>query len=243
MDKTKTILITGASRGIGRAIALALAAPGHHLVLNGRDSDALEQVAAEVRAAGGEATPVACNMSAEPHVRRLIETSVETNASINGVPNGTIDVLINNAGSAAVQPFHELSLEAWEHTLRVGLTATFLTCKYALPHMHGGGLIINIASIAARQGIPTWSAYCAAKYGLLGFSNAIREELRPHGIRVTVVFPSATDTPLWDAIPGEWNRANMLQPGDVAGPIAHLVAQPPHVITEELMIGHVAGMV
>lgn len=229
----KVILITGASRGIGRAIALALAAPGAHLLLNGRDSSALEQVATEARVSGAQATPIACDVSAEPHVRRLIETS----AAISG----QIDVLINNAGSAAVQPFSELPLEAWEHTLRVGLTATFLTCKYAAPQMQRGGLIINIASIAARQAFPGWSAYSAAKFGVLGFSNAIREELRPRGIRVTVVFPAATDTALWDSIPGEWNRATMLQPAEVAGPIAQLVAQPLHVTTEELHIGHVAG--
>jgi NAD(P)-dependent dehydrogenase (short-subunit alcohol dehydrogenase family) len=244
-ETIKTVLITGASRGIGRAIALVLAGPGTHLVLTGRDSSALEQVATEVRAAGAHATPIACDLSAEPHVRHLIEASVEANAAINGVPDGTIDVLINNAGSAAVQPFHELSLETWEHTLRVNLTATFLTCKYAIPQMHGGGpyggLIINIASIAASQAFPTWSAYSAAKFGVVGFSNAIREELRPRGIRVTVVYPAATDTALWDSIPGEWNRANMLAPADIAGPIAQLVAQPPHVTTEALHIGHVAG--
>jgi NAD(P)-dependent dehydrogenase (short-subunit alcohol dehydrogenase family) len=229
----KVIVITGASRGIGRAIALALAAPGTHLILNGRDSDALGQVAAAVRTAGGNATPIACDVSAEPHVQRMIETS----AAISG----QIDVLINNAGSATVQPFADLPLADWEHTLRVGLTATFLTCKYAAPHMQSGGLIINIASIAARQAFPTWSAYSAAKFGVVGFSNAIREELRPRGIRVTVVFPAATDTDLWDHIPGEWNRANMLQPAEVARPIAQLVAQPLHVTTEELHIGHVAG--
>jgi NADP-dependent 3-hydroxy acid dehydrogenase YdfG len=232
-EKTRTILITGASRGIGRAIALALAAPGTHLVLNGRDSNALEQVATEARAAGAQATPIACDVGAEPHVRRLIDTSAAS--------SGQIDVLINNAGSAAVQPFTDVSLEAWEQTLRVNLTATFLTCKYAAPQMQRGGLIINIASIAARQAFPTWSAYSAAKFGVVGFSNAIREELRPQGIRVTVVYPAATNTTLWDSIPGEWNRATMLEPADIAAPIAQLVEQPPHVTTEELHIGHVAG--
>jgi short-subunit dehydrogenase len=107
--------------------------------------------------------------------------------------------------------------------------------------MQSGGLIVNVASVAARQAFPNWSAYSAAKHGVLGFSNAIREELRPRGIRVTVVLPAATDTALWDAIPGEWNRANMLQAEDVARAIAQLADQPPHVTTEELVIGHVAG--
>jgi len=107
--------------------------------------------------------------------------------------------------------------------------------------MRAGALIVNVASVAARQAFPNWSAYVAAKHGLLGFSGAIREELRPRGIRVSVVLPAATDTALWDALPGEWSRASMLQPADVARAIAQLADQPPYVTTEEIVIGHVAG--
>jgi NAD(P)-dependent dehydrogenase (short-subunit alcohol dehydrogenase family) len=229
----KVMLITGASRGIGRAVALALAAPGAHLVLVGRDGSTLEPVAAAAREAGAQATPIACDITAEPHVRRMIETSAAL--------TGQIDVLVNNAGSAIVTPFAEMTLAEWETILRTTLTGTFLACRHAVGHMQEGGLIINIASIAARQAFPGWAAYSAAKYGLVGFSNAIREELRPRGVRVTVVYPAATDTPLWDSIPGEWNRANMLQPEEVARPIANLVEQPPHVNIDELGVGHVAG--
>jgi len=88
---------------------------------------------------------------------------------------------------------------------------------------------------------PGWSAYIAAKHGLLGFSGAIREELRGRGVRVTVVLPAATDTTLWDNLPGEWNRANMLQPEDVARAIVQLAAQPEYMTTEEIVVGHVAG--
>jgi NAD(P)-dependent dehydrogenase (short-subunit alcohol dehydrogenase family) len=230
----QVIVVVGASRGIGQATALALAAPGTHLVLAARDEEKLEPVAAAVRDAGAHATVVSCNVTTEPDVQRLAETA----AAING----HIDTLVNSAGLAMISPFDELALSDWESTLRVGLTGTFLACKHVVTAMRSGGLIINIASIAARQGIPNWSAYCAAKYGLLGFSNAIREELRPRGIRVAVVIPAATDTPLWDTLPGEWNRANMLQPADVAHAIAALAAQSPHVTTEELVVGHVAGM-
>jgi NAD(P)-dependent dehydrogenase (short-subunit alcohol dehydrogenase family) len=233
MENTKVILIVGASRGIGRATALALAAPGAHLVLAARDGAALDGVAAEVRAAGAEATAVPCDITAEPHVRRLVETA----AAITG----QIDLLINSAGGAVVAPFEQLALAEWERTLRVGLTGVFLACKHAAGHMPAGGLIVNVASVAARQVFPGWSAYIAAKHGLLGFSGAIREELRPRGVRVTVVLPAATDTALWDDLPGEWNRANMLRPEDVAQAIAQLAAQPPYMTTEEIVVGHVAG--
>ena len=227
------IVVIGASRGIGRATALALAGPGVHLVLAARDGDALEQAAAEARARGGQATAVRCDVTAEPHVRRLIETA----ASVNG----RIDVLINSAGGATVAPFEQLTLADWEGALRVGLTAVFLACKHAAPHMAAGGLIVNVASVAARQAFPGWSAYVAAKHGLLGFSSAIREELRPRGIRVTAVLPAATDTALWDTLPGQWNRDNMLKPEDVAATIAQLASQPAYMATEEIVVGHVAG--
>src|SRR5262245_10771542 len=232
MEQTNVVVV-GASRGIGRATALALAGAGRHLVLAARDQAALEQVAAAARALGAAATVVPCDIIAEPHVRRLVETAAGA--------TGRLDMLVNSAGGAIVAPFETLSLADWETTLRVGLTGTFLACKHAAGYMGPGSLIVNIASVAARQAFPNWAAYSAAKHGLLGFSNAIREELRPRGIRVTVVLPAATDTALWDTIPGEWNRANMLQAEDVARAIAQLAAQPPHVTTEELVIGHVVG--
>src|SRR4029078_4304805 len=107
--------------------------------------------------------------------------------------------------------------------------------------MQAGSLIVNVASVAARQAFPGWSAYTAAKHGLLGFSSAIREELRPRGVRVTVVLPAAADTALWDTVPGEWNRANMLRPVDVAAAIARIAAQTPYMTAEEIVLGHVAG--
>jgi NAD(P)-dependent dehydrogenase (short-subunit alcohol dehydrogenase family) len=232
-NKAKVIVVVGASRGIGRATALGLAVAGAHLVLAARDGAALEAVAVAARAAGAATTAVPCDATAEPHIRRLIEQAA-------GI-NGRIDMLVNSAGQAIVAPFEELTLADWETTLRSGLTSTFLACKHAVAHMRAGALIVNIASVAARQAFPQWSAYSAAKAGLLGFSNAIREELRPRGIRVTVVLPAATDTALWDAIPGEWNRANMLRPEDVAAAIAQVAAQPPYVMVEELVLGHVAG--
>jgi NAD(P)-dependent dehydrogenase (short-subunit alcohol dehydrogenase family) len=231
-EQQKTIVIVGASRGIGRATALALAGSRTRLILAARDTDALEQVASAARRAGASATAVGCDVTAEADVRNLMETAASA---------GRIDVLVYSAGGAIVAPFEELTLDDWESTLRTALTGTFLACKYAVVHMRRGGLIVNVASVAARQAFPNWSAYSAAKHGVLGFSSAIREELRPRGIRVTAVLPAATNTVLWDAIPGEWNRANMLKAEDVAREIAHLVAQPPYVTTEELVLGHIAG--
>jgi NAD(P)-dependent dehydrogenase (short-subunit alcohol dehydrogenase family) len=233
MEREQVLVVIGASRGIGRATALALARSGRRLVLAARDGAALDAVAASARELGAEAMAVPCDVTAEPHVRRLIETAAGM--------TGQIDLLVNSAGGAVVAPFEQLTLADWEQTLRVGLTGVFLACKHAAGAMRAGGLIVNVASVAARQAFPSWAAYAAAKHGLLGFSNAMREELRPRGVRVTVVLPAATDTALWDSIPGEWNRANMLQAEDVARAIAQLADQPSYMTTEELVIGHVAG--
>jgi NAD(P)-dependent dehydrogenase (short-subunit alcohol dehydrogenase family) len=240
--KTKrVIVITGAGRGIGRATAQSFAASKQngqgndevHLVLAARSQTELESTAELVHSAGSSATVVACDVTAEPHVKRLIEVA--------GALTGTIDVVVCSAGTAAVAPLTELSLAEWEQTLRVTLTGTFLVCKHAVQHMQPGGHVFTLSSIAGRSGFPNWSAYSAAKFGVLGFSEAIRAELRPRGIRVTAVIPGAVDTSLWDTVPGEWNRANMLQPEDVARAIVRANAEPPHVSVDELVIGHIAG--
>lgn len=229
----RVVLITGAGRGIGQATAEAFGAHGDHVVLASRTEQELGTTAAAIHNAGGEATIVACDVTAEPHVKRLIESAA-------GV-TGTIDVVVCNAGGAVVAPFTEIALADWERTLRTTLTGTFLVCKHAIAHIHSGGQIFTMASIAGRSGFPNWSAYSAAKFGVLGFSEAIRAELRPRGIRVTAVIPGAVDTPLWDDIPGEWDRAKMLHPADVARAIVRAAAEPPHVSIDEIVLGHVAG--
>jgi 3-oxoacyl-[acyl-carrier protein] reductase len=229
----RVVLITGAGRGIGRATAEAFGAQGDHLVLAARTEAELASTAAAVRSVGGEATIVRCDISAEPQVTGLIATAA-------GI-NGRIDIVVCNAGSAVVAPFTEIALADWEQTLRSSLTGTFLVCKYAAGRMESGGQIFTLASIAGRSGFPRWSAYSAAKFGVLGFSAAIRAELRPRGIRVTAVIPGAVDTPLWANIPGDWDRTKMLHPADVARAIVHAAAEPPHVSIDEIVLGHVAG--
>lgn len=229
----RTVLITGASRGIGRATALALAAPGVRLVLAARSAADLEAAAAEARARGAEALAVPCNLTAEPHVRRLVETAAQA--------TGRVDVAVHSVGGALVAPLPALDLAAWEEQLRSQLTSLFLVARHVTERMGPGALLVNISSVAARQVFPGWSAYCAAKHGALGFLGAVREELRPRGIRVTSLLAAATDTALWDGVPGHWERAAMLRPEEVAAAVAALAAHPPHVAVEELTVGHVAG--
>src|SRR5947208_615495 len=164
-NETKVVVVIGASRGIGCATALALARDGTHLVLAARDAVALDAVALAAGDAGASAEVVPCDVTAEPHVRLLIERAAAR--------TGRIDVLVNSAGGAVVAPFETIALADWESTLRAALTGTFLACKHAVAHMREGALIVNVASVAARQPFPNWAAYSAAKAGVLGFSNAI----------------------------------------------------------------------
>lgn len=231
---TKTVVITGAGRGIGRATALLFAQHGATVVLAARTAAELHSLANEITHAGGQAVVVPCDVGDENDVLRLMDIASETG-------NGQIDVLVCAAGVARIAPFEQLSLADWEQTLRVNLTGTFLCCKYAAPLLAEGGLIVALSSIAGRSGFPNWSAYSAAKFGLMGFTQAIREELRPRGIRVTSIISAAVDTPLWDDVPGEWNHANMLQPAEIAHTILHVATTPPHIQMDEVMIGHVVG--
>ncbi|KPV54212.1 short-chain dehydrogenase [Kouleothrix aurantiaca] len=227
-------IVVGGSRGIGAAVVRKLSAQGARVVagFHTRAADA-EALAASCAGLPGEVVAQQCDVRSRESVDALVAGTLER--------WGRIDVLVNSAGGALVQPFEEIKLADWEGALRIGLTSVFLACKHVAPRMGAGGLIVNVASVAARQAFPGWSAYVAAKHGLLGFSGAIREELRPRGIRVSVVLPAATDTALWDALPGEWNRATMLRAEDVGAAIAQLAAQPAYMTTEELTVGHVAG--
>lgn len=229
----KVALIVGASGGIGAATARALAHPDRCLVLTGRNEQALAQLAAEIQARGAPAILAPGDITREEEVARIVATA----AAIGG----QIDALINTAGSAFVRPFAEITLADWNAQLAGVLTGVFLTCRHALPWLPAGGIIVNVVSVAARQAFPGWAAYSAAKAGVLQLTNVLREELRPRGVRVTAVLPAAIDTPLWEGVPGRWNRQRMLAPEVVGATIATLVAGPAEAVVEEIQLGHIAG--
>lgn len=224
------MLVTGAGRGIGRAVAVAFGARGDEVVLASRSAGDLSAASGEVSAAGAPAArPVLCDVTDEAAVEALVSSA------------GALDVVVCAAGVARVGPFTGLSAAEFEQTVRTSLLGTFLCCKHAVGSMRPGGLLVVLSSIAGRTGFPEWSAYAAAKFGLVGFSQSIREELRPRGIRVTTVLAGAVDTPLWDDVPGTWDRAGMLRAADVARAVVALADEPAHVSVDELVISHVAG--
>ncbi|MBD3403359.1 SDR family NAD(P)-dependent oxidoreductase [candidate division GN15 bacterium] len=225
------ILITGASRGIGRATANKLADKGRTLFLQGRDEAALKRVAEEVERRGASATVLAADLSDTRAIERMVDS----------VGEESVDVLINNAGLAIVKPVDQITIEEWQESLAVNVTAPFLLSQRLLSNMSEGAAIVNLLSIAASNGFPTWSSYCATKFALDGFSRALREELRSRGIRVITVSPSATNTELWDSVSGDFARERMLDPGEVAEAIAFALSRPSSVLVDTINVGNIAG--
>jgi NAD(P)-dependent dehydrogenase (short-subunit alcohol dehydrogenase family) len=227
----KRYLITGASRGIGRAIAQNLAGADVELLLHGRDTVALAEVCETVKPRCA-------------HVVRLIhDLAVPSGVSdlIDQVGKKPLNLLVNNAGIAIVKPFCEITPVEWEQTVGVNITAPFMLMQRFSPHMAPGSSIVNILSIAAKTGFANWSAYCMSKFALEGFSQCVREELRDHKIRVINVYPAATNTNIWTHIDGKWPRHKMISPEDVASAVAYALSRPADVTLENISISSLAG--
>lgn len=233
MRSTKLAVVTGASKGIGREIALEFTRNDFHVAACSRTRSDLSRLEQEISSGGGSVITQVCDISREEDVIRFFDR-------INRVTD-KIDVLVNNAAVAYIGPVEDTSLTKWEETINVNLTGTFLMCKHALGNMDRGSQIFNIGSNASKIGFPNWSAYCASKFGLLGFSNSLRAELRPRGIKVTAILPGPTKTSLWKSIEGEWDETKMMSPRSVAEMIMHIYKQPAEVQTEEVFIIPASG--
>ncbi|HEY7534570.1 MAG TPA: SDR family NAD(P)-dependent oxidoreductase [Thermodesulfobacteriota bacterium] len=232
--KGEVVIVTGAGKGIGREIALGFARQEAFVVICARTQNGIKNVEKEIRDRGGNALALVCDIGVESEVKEFIKSASEI--------NGRINVLVNNAGVTHVEPVASLDTSRWEETIRVNLTGAFLMTKNTLKFMEDGCHIFNIVSIAAKIGFPNWSAYCASKFGLLGFTNALREELRGRGIKVSAIIPGSTDTPIWEEIPGKWDRTKMIKPEDVAGMVLNIYRQPKETLTEEIVIMPIGGV-
>ena len=227
----KRYLITGASRGIGRAIAEKLAGPEIELLLHGRDAAALGEVCRSV----------------EPSCARVVSlihdlaTSAGALDLIHEVGHKPIDLLVNNAGIAVVKPFAEITQAEWDQTIGVNVTAPFMLTQHFAPRMNPGSTIVNMLSVAAKTGFPNWSAYCMSKFALEGFSQSVREELREHRIRVINVYPASTNTEIWNRVVGDWPRDKMMAPEEIADAVAFAITRAPDVVIENISLKSLSG--
>ena len=227
----KRYLITGASRGIGRAIAAKLAAAGTTLFIHGRNREALARTARMVEENNGDAVPLCYDLA----------VAAQIEAMANEIGAEPIDALINNAGVALVKPFDAITVREWRTAFAINVTAPFLLTQKLAPQMQPGASIVNILSIAAKSGFPNWSGYCMTKFALEGFAQAIREELRPRGIRVINIYPAATNTEIWDDVEGTWPREKMLLPAEIGDAVAYALSRPSGVVIENIDLLNLTG--
>jgi 3-oxoacyl-[acyl-carrier protein] reductase len=222
-------VITGAGRGIGAAIARALAGLGATAVLCGRTRSALESTAGAIVQAGGKAEVLPCDVT---QLNSLGAASKRIESSL-----GRVDILVNNAGIGGFGgPLHQLPPDAWDQILNTNLRGVYYSIRAFAPMMirADAGHIINISSIAGKNALPHGAAYAASKWGLNGLSYSVAEELRGHNIRVSVICPGSTNTDLSPHAGKDTSK--MLQPDDVAHAVAMLVTQTPQSFVSEIIL-------
>jgi 3-oxoacyl-[acyl-carrier protein] reductase len=213
----KVALITGASRGIGFAIARRLGRMGARVSICGRDQEKLDQSASSLRGEGIETLAVQTDVTRGDQISSLIHKTQQE--------FGSIDILVNNAGVGLFGPFHEFGESDWNRVMDTNLKSVFLACRAVAPEMirRRTGHIINISSLAGKNTFANGAIYCASKWGLMGLTGSMAEDLRGYGIRVSAVCPGSVATEFSGQ--GGKDPSKILQPDDVGHAVAALVTQ------------------
>lgn len=228
--KGRTAIVTGATRGIGRAIAQALAEAGVQVAIAARDGDACEQAAAEIaKRTGTRAIGVACDVRDAASCAALVGRTVDE--------LGRLDILINNAGIGAFAPVADMDVETWDRVIGTNLDSLFYCTHAALPHLKQSGTawIINIGSLAGKNAFPNGAAYNASKFGLIGFSEALMQEVRHDGVRVSYIMPGSVATEFSHpsgSTEGDWR----VQPEDIAQIVMDLLAFPARTLPSRVEV-------
>lgn len=212
----KVALVTGAGRGIGKAIAVSLAKSGCRLILAARTREQLDDVAKTI---GNEAVVIQTDLTRDDELDRLVEQSSKT--------WGSVDILINNAGWGKRAPVIRANVEDWDQTLRLNLRAPMILAQKLVPGMiaKGEGAVINIGSVSGKSGEANGAAYSASKFGLIGFTQSLYEEVREYGIKVAVILPGYVDTPMIPPVKN-LDRSKMIQAADVAQAVLYILNAP-----------------
>ena len=226
----KVAIVTGASKGIGKAIAGVFANSGAKVVLAARTRKDIEQVASDLKETGADVRAIPTDVTNSDAVNTLITETLDIYQKL--------DILINNAGAGIFGNVMDYNLTDWDTVINSNLKGVFLCSKFALPHLieNGGGQIINVLSIAAKVAFPASGAYCAAKAGALALTKVLATEVRQQNVRVTAVLPGSVDTPFWDDIPEHPDFEMMLKPEHVADTILSICQQPDGMVTEEVVV-------
>lgn len=239
MLKDQAAFITGAGRGIGRAIALAFAAEGAAVAAAARSEDEIAQLCDQITASGGRAVPAPMDIRSEESIRSAL------NAARTEI--GPIDVLVNNAGVIALEELRTTSTATWDDLMSTNVRGVFITCREALPDMieRRRGRIINIGSSAGRRGYPKQGAYCASKHALIGLSRVLSIETQRYGIRVHVLSPGGVLTGLSSELRADRGEPEdspeWMTPEEVARAAVYLCSQDGAALTDELILRRYAS--
>ena len=237
-EQKKRALITGASSGIGKQTALAFASSGIEVALVSRSVEKLAAVENAVTKTGVKAKTYAVDLANLSQVQEKMRQIV--------LDFGNIDILVNNAGMGYTATLSETPLSDWQQVIDLNLTSVFECIKGILPSMRqqNRGTIINVASVAGKQAFANWGAYSVSKAGVIALSQALAQEERANGIRVTAICPGAVNTEIWDTktVNADFDRSNMLTPEIVAQSILHTVLLPKQAVVDELTLMPSAGV-
>jgi NAD(P)-dependent dehydrogenase (short-subunit alcohol dehydrogenase family) len=231
-----SVLITGASGGIGRSAAYAFAEAGWDLLLTSRSEASLQSLETDLQSTGQRIVYEAVDLTKPEEIAPGVATLLSKGL--------TPSVLINNAGAAWTGDLLAMPLDRWNWLMQLNLTSVFQMCAAVVPTMRPtGGLVINVSSHAARNAFPNWGAYCTVKAALASFTRCLAEEERAHGIRACTLTLGAVDTPLWDSptVQSTFDRGAMLPVEQVAVTLLHLAQQPSTQIVEDLTLMPATG--
>ena len=226
----KVAIVTGASRGIGRAISTALAEEAATVVLAARSIQELQKTAGQVTKAGGHAKTVHVELTKEQSIRNLIQ--------VTGEKLGRLDILVNNAGVTHSAQLENTSTEDWQRCFSINALAPFILCREALPLLKKSesAHIVNIASVVGIKGYPHQSAYTASKHALRGMTMSLAEELKGSNIRVHLLCPGGVDTDMVDNVRPDIAKDELIKPEEIAELVLYLVTHKGNAVVDELRI-------
>ena len=228
--KNKTALVTGASRGIGKSISVALAESGARVILSARDTRRLETVRKEINDKGGNAVAIPADLSEEADIVSLfgeIKKRYER-----------LDIAVHNAGVGYFEDLADFPMDKFDEIFRVNMRGTFLCCKHAMKLMipERAGYIINVSSMQGIKGYPKQSAYAATKHGIMGMTKSLSAEAQKHNIRVSVILPGAVDTELITDARPELDRSLLIHPEDISKAVLFLLSLSGRAMVDMLVI-------
>ena len=221
------IIITGASRGIGQALALALAGPNTQLILHAKSLASLEKVTKLCEERGAKVRPFPLDLTQPETIQEAVKDLI--------TDTGPIDTLINNAGLWIEEPFMQGNMDVWDQALDVNLKSVIHMCRFVLESMPDEGRIVFIASTASKRSYAGGTNYCAAKFGLMGFAGALFEDVRERGIKVCSIFPGVVNTDM-HAGDGRLDPEKMIQADDVAQAVVYALHTPKNVCPTEIVL-------